>query len=140
MKILIYIFTIVLIGSSCSQINGKRSESQLDEKIKNSKYSTEYRFIKEIIENPDSLYHQNYSVGCFTNWFINYYDDRNIRRIKETFNYCIDDLILVNEDQHGQDLEIIIIEGNKGKGFSFWNVLFNGRWCLDMITIYPLMM
>jgi hypothetical protein len=64
MKILIYIFTIVLIASSCSQIKNKQKKSQLDDKIKNSKYSTEYRLIKEIIEDTDVLIDKDNVNGC----------------------------------------------------------------------------
>jgi adenylate kinase family enzyme len=95
MKILIYLFTIVFIASSCSQIKNNQKKSQLDERIENSKYSTEYRLIKEIIEDTDVLIDKDNVNGCIDENIYDYSCRGCIDIVDCYFN--IYDLIIIKE-------------------------------------------
>jgi hypothetical protein len=146
MKYLIYLFTIVLIGSSCSQIKNKQKKSQLDERIENSKFSTEYKLIKEIIEDTDVLIDKDNVFGCIENDFNEYGGCQSCPDwIRDEFNTS--DLIIIKEYSNNinidlfkkKNLEFLVIHtkmpgADYGITFEFYRI--DNKWCLNALRFY----
>jgi hypothetical protein len=149
MKYLIYIFTFVFIASSCSHIKGDSKISQLDERIKNSKFSTEYKLIKEIIEDTDVLIEKDNVNGCIEDEFNEYGGCQSCPDwIRDEFNTS--DLIIIKEFSNKfyhnglrEYIEYLTVDtkmlGNE-YGITFEFDRIDDKWCLHALRIYPPLM
>ena len=147
MKIILFAIALALFTSSCSQINKKQSESQLDERIRNSEFSTEYRLIKEIIADPDVLIEKDYVSGCISDYFNDYNDDIDIFIDGIDDYYNTSDVIIIKEYSNKyyhealrEYVEFLVIhikmpEHKYGITFDFDRV--GDKWCLSALRIYP---
>ena len=148
MKIILFAIALALFTSSCSQINKKQSESQLDERIRNSEFSTEYRLIKEIIEDTDILIEKNNANGCIKDNFNEFGCHECIEIIEDYFN--LRDLIIIKEHSNKyyhygarKYIEYLVIhtkmpEHKHGITFDFDRI--DDKWCLSALRLYPSVM
>jgi hypothetical protein len=145
MKIPLYIFTIVIIASSCSQIKGDSKISQLDERINNSEFSTEYKLIKEIIKDTDVLIDKDNVYGCIEDDFNEYGGCDGCVGIIDDY-YNTSDLIIIKEFSNKyyhsglrQDFEYLVIHTKmpgKDYGITFDFDRIDDKWCLNALRLY----
>jgi hypothetical protein len=147
MKIEIIALILINFVCSCSLLKDDLKFSQIDERIKNSKFSTEYKLIKEIIEDTDVLIDKDNVYGCIANDFNEYGGcDACVEVIRDGFK--IDELQILEENHetfyNGLEKEVkalIITTKMQGKeyGISFWFRFdtIDDKWCLHALYLNP---